>query len=113
MAGRDCLTIRKLFDFITTLMCSKPSGEVADLPIRARLVYRDQDGRVVRIEMADTGYSSGLEPELRVEMSTRELVEQAVTEAVEYRVLEKKDYGSNAGIQCDVESGPCSCGAWH
>lgn len=21
--------------------------------------------------------------------------------------------GSNAGVRCDVTSGPCSCGAWH
>jgi len=22
-------------------------------------------------------------------------------------------YGSNAGIRCDTDSGPCACGAWH
>ena len=24
-----------------------------------------------------------------------------------------KDYGSNAGIKCDMDKGPCACGAWH
>jgi len=23
------------------------------------------------------------------------------------------DYGSNAGIRCDSDDGPCACGAWH
>ena len=23
------------------------------------------------------------------------------------------DYSSNAGIKCDMDSGPCACGAWH
>ena len=23
------------------------------------------------------------------------------------------DYGSNAGIRCDTDNGPCACGAWH
>jgi hypothetical protein len=23
------------------------------------------------------------------------------------------DYGSNAGIRCDTDDGPCACGAWH
>ena len=26
---------------------------------------------------------------------------------------EAKDYGSNAGIRCDTDDGPCACGAWH
>jgi hypothetical protein len=24
-----------------------------------------------------------------------------------------RSYGSNAGRECDTNSGPCSCGAWH
>lgn len=24
-----------------------------------------------------------------------------------------KNYGSNAGIRCDTDEGPCACGAWH
>lgn len=24
-----------------------------------------------------------------------------------------KDYGSNAGVRCDTDDGPCACGAWH
>ena len=24
-----------------------------------------------------------------------------------------KNYGSNAGICCDTDDGPCACGAWH
>ncbi len=23
------------------------------------------------------------------------------------------DYGSNAGVRCDTDDGPCACGAWH
>jgi len=29
------------------------------------------------------------------------------------RVVATKDYGSNAGIKCDMDDGPCACGAWH
>ena len=25
----------------------------------------------------------------------------------------EKDYGTNAGIKCDMGNGPCACGAWH
>lgn len=31
-----------------------------------------------------------------------------------YIILSKDDEPKyNAGIKCDVEKGPCSCGAWH
>ncbi len=31
----------------------------------------------------------------------------------EEAVEQEKHYGSNAGIRCDTDDGPCSCGAWH
>lgn len=38
--------------------------------IVAKLVYRDQHGCVDRIRYADFGFSSGLKPELTVDMNT-------------------------------------------
>jgi hypothetical protein len=29
------------------------------------------------------------------------------------RVDGQRDYGTNGGVRCDTNSGPCACGAWH
>lgn len=38
-------------------------------------------------------------------------------EATELKVDKENDvavdYGSNAGVRCDTDDGPCACGAWH
>lgn len=41
-----------------------------DPPIKARLLYRGENGEVIREELADFGYSSGLRAELTVEMNS-------------------------------------------
>ena len=37
-------------------------------------------------------------------------IERAVKEMSENLT---SDYGENGGQRCDMQSGPCSCGAWH
>lgn len=60
------MTIRKLFEFIATLI----EGGMAGEPIRARLVYRRADGVLDREEFAEIGYCSGLSPVLTIEMNS-------------------------------------------
>lgn len=43
---------------------------------------------------------------------------QAIKERARVEWLKRKqdgmiDYGTNGGIKCDTDNGPCSCGAWH
>ena len=45
-------------------------SEYGDPEINARLVWRDADGCPCRVEYAKFGFSSGLRPEIVVEMST-------------------------------------------
>lgn len=61
------MNIRTLLEFVAHL-CEL--NEPAKKEIVAVLIYRDASGSVVRKEVANFGFCSGVRPELTVEMGT-------------------------------------------
>lgn len=62
------MTLNKLLEFVSTLFeCKDESGPVQ---IKARLVWRDEDGCIQKVRMAEFGYCSGLRNALTIEMNT-------------------------------------------
>lgn len=59
------MNLKQLFEFLSTLFGTTETNIVA------RLVWRDENGTVVNEEFAELGFSSGLRPEITVEMNTR------------------------------------------
>ena len=59
------MQLKDLLAFATNIALDHPTEE-----IKARLIWRDENGVVCREEIADLGYSSGLRPLITVEMST-------------------------------------------
>jgi hypothetical protein len=59
------MQLKDLLTFATNIALDHPTEE-----IKARLIWRNEEGCVYREEIADLGYSSGLRPLITVEMST-------------------------------------------
>ena len=64
------MNVYQLFDFLRSV-CTNPNLD-KNPTIRARLVYRDKEGSVEKVEYAQIGYCSGLRSEITVEMNSRE-----------------------------------------
>lgn len=62
------MTLRKLLEMVSTMFEVKEKESPAE--IKARLVWRDEHGKVEKVRMADFGFCSGLRNEMTVEMNT-------------------------------------------
>lgn len=60
------MQLRDLLAFATNVALDHPAEE-----IKARLIWRDENGCVCREEIARLGVSTGLRPLITVEMSTQ------------------------------------------
>jgi hypothetical protein len=60
------MQLKDLLAFATNIALDHTTEE-----IKARLIWRNEEGCVYREEIADLGYSSGLRPLITVEMSTQ------------------------------------------
>ncbi len=46
-------------------------------------------------------------------MNSDDAIKRLVAQETKEHEENKKKFGTNGGIVCDVNRGPCSCGAWH
>ena len=64
------LNLQKLLEFIAARIDNKRQNEDAGTEIKARLLYRDEDNNIVKVQHASFGFCSGIHNELTVEMNT-------------------------------------------
>ena len=71
--------------------------------------------KALRILANDIHCEDGIATSVIREAADRiETLDRLVRESGEAKAQKRLvDYGSNAGIRCDTDNGPCACGAWH
>ncbi len=70
------MTFERMMAFLTDLFSHKCDRVDRDNHITARLVWRDANGAVTRVESAKISYASALKQTITVEMNSAEYVEE-------------------------------------
>jgi len=77
--------------------------------------YDDLEGDALKV--ADECYRNGLDAMetaiLNWIYDQEKAQDQPATSPTEQATEGERDFGSNGGVKCDTDNGPCACGAWH
>lgn len=62
------MTYGMLMNFMSNLFYSYKSRDIEEDFIKARCIWRDENGGIVKEELHDIGYCSGLKAQMTIEM---------------------------------------------